>query len=195
MSLFSQEILMKISFFQTRTGNTFLSISCFETRTRNRKSFLKVEREKIKLILTGIPGNWNSRHSLSQASTKPLYFHDSSNFLLVPHLCGPNFKVSFWYPAISTIPPPHHHHYHFNHNKHIWYVGSVFDIWSSVFDILDGLFSFGNVVFRRSVYDAFGILNDVFGILDGVKLHGNVFSKTLPKHRIIEEKVRWCFRF
>ena len=55
---------------------------------------------------------------------------------------------------------------------------------------MDGLFSFGNVVFRRSVYDAFGILNDVFGILDGVKLHGNVFSKTLPKHRIIEEKVR-----
>ena len=46
---------MKISFF-----------SCFETRTRNRKWYLKVEREKIKLILTGIPGNGNSHHSLPQ---------------------------------------------------------------------------------------------------------------------------------
>ena len=51
--------------FRDENGNTFLSISCFETRTRSRKWILKVEREKIKLILTGIPGNGNSRHSLA----------------------------------------------------------------------------------------------------------------------------------
>ena len=68
---------MKISFFETRTRNSFFqsrasrrereflfSISCFETRTRNRKSFLMVEREKIKLILTRIPGIENSRYAL-----------------------------------------------------------------------------------------------------------------------------------
>ena len=42
-------------FFRDENGNTFLSISCIETRTRNRKWFLKVQREKIKLILTEIP--------------------------------------------------------------------------------------------------------------------------------------------
>ena len=50
--------------FSRREREFFLSISCFETRTRNRNSFLEVEREKMKLILTGIPGNGNSRHSL-----------------------------------------------------------------------------------------------------------------------------------
>ena len=50
--------------FRDENENIFLSISCFETRTRNRNSFLEVEREKMKLILTGIPGNGNSRHSL-----------------------------------------------------------------------------------------------------------------------------------
>ena len=68
---------MKISFFETRTRNSFFqsrasrrereflfSISCFETRTRNRKSFLMVEREKIRLILTRIPGIENSRYAL-----------------------------------------------------------------------------------------------------------------------------------
>ena len=67
---------MKISFFETRTRNSFFqsrasrrereflfSISCFETRTRNRKSFLMVEREKIKLILTRIPGIENPPNS------------------------------------------------------------------------------------------------------------------------------------
>ena len=48
--------------------NFLFSISCFETRTRNRKSFLMVEREKIKLILTRIPGIENSRYALSQVS-------------------------------------------------------------------------------------------------------------------------------
>ena len=43
--------------FWDENGNTLLSISCFKTRTRNRKWFVKVEREQIKLILTGIPGN------------------------------------------------------------------------------------------------------------------------------------------
>ena len=47
------ETRTRISFFQSRAS-----------RTRNRNSFLEVEREKIKLILTGIPGNGNSRHSL-----------------------------------------------------------------------------------------------------------------------------------
>ena len=68
---------MKISFFETRTRNSFFqsrasrrerkfpfSILCFETRTRNRKSFLMVKREKIKLILTRIPGIENSRYAL-----------------------------------------------------------------------------------------------------------------------------------
>ena len=43
--IFSQEILMKISRWEQEY---FLSISCFKTRTRNRKWFLKVEREKMK---------------------------------------------------------------------------------------------------------------------------------------------------
>ena len=59
--------------FRDENGNSFLSISCFETRTRNRKWFLKVEREKIKLILTGIPGNGNSRHSLLWDISKFFY--------------------------------------------------------------------------------------------------------------------------
>ena len=63
-------------FYQSRVSRRereyFLSISCFETRTRNRKWFLKVEREKIKLILTGIPGNGNSRHSLLKTHPKVL---------------------------------------------------------------------------------------------------------------------------
>ena len=37
--------------------NVFFSIPCFETRSRNRKWFLMVEREKIKLHLTRIPGS------------------------------------------------------------------------------------------------------------------------------------------
>ena len=56
------------SHFRDENGNTFLSISCFERRTRNRKWFLKVEREKFKMILTVILGNGNSRHSLASAS-------------------------------------------------------------------------------------------------------------------------------
>ena len=43
--IFSQEILMKISRWEQEY---FLSISCFKTRTRNRKWFLKVEQEKMK---------------------------------------------------------------------------------------------------------------------------------------------------
>ena len=35
-----------------RDENFFLSISCFKTRTRNRKLFLNVEQTNIKLILT-----------------------------------------------------------------------------------------------------------------------------------------------
>ena len=50
--------------FRDENGNTVLSISCFETRMRNRISFLGVEREKMKLIFTGISRNGNSRHSL-----------------------------------------------------------------------------------------------------------------------------------
>ena len=41
----------------------------------------------------------------------------------------------------------------------------------SVFDILNGVFCFCDVVFRGWV-GAFGILNDVFGMLDGVKFNG-----------------------
>ena len=59
--------------FRDKNGNTFLSISCLQTRTRNRKWFLKVEREQIRLILTGIPGNGNSRHSLVSSKEK-LFF-------------------------------------------------------------------------------------------------------------------------
>ena len=62
--LFFSRNLNENLIFRDENGNSFLSISCFETRTRNRKWFLRVEREKIKLILTGIPGNGNSRHSL-----------------------------------------------------------------------------------------------------------------------------------
>ena len=43
---------------------------------------------------------------------------------------------------------------------------SVFGVWGSVFDILNGAFSFWNIVFRRWV------LVGEFGILDVVKLHG-----------------------
>ena len=43
----------------------FLSISYFETRMRIRKLFVKVEREKIELILTWIFENQNSGHFLS----------------------------------------------------------------------------------------------------------------------------------
>ena len=77
---------MKISFFETRTRNSFFqsrasrrereflfSISCFETRTRNRKSFLMVEREKIKLILTRIPGIENSRYALLGTRLRKLF--------------------------------------------------------------------------------------------------------------------------
>ena len=86
---------MKISFFETRTRNSFFqsrasrrereflfSISCFETKTRNRKSFLMVEREKIKLILTRIPGIENSRYAL----TGTLLTAPSSHFYRLHHL-------------------------------------------------------------------------------------------------------------
>ena len=61
----NEKFFLSISCFETRTRISF-SISCFETRTRNRKSFLRVEREKIKLILMRIPGSsilvelWNT---------------------------------------------------------------------------------------------------------------------------------------
>jgi len=74
---FSREIWIKISFFETRTGiffqhlvsrdengNFFILISCFEKETRIWKSFLKVEREKMNLILTRIPEIENSRYAL-----------------------------------------------------------------------------------------------------------------------------------
>ena len=67
--------------FRDENGNSFLSISCFETRTRNRKWFLKVEREKIKLILTGIPGNGNSRHSLLLRNAKKRLISLSSHII------------------------------------------------------------------------------------------------------------------
>ena len=55
-SFFSRSLNENLIFWD-ENGNTLLSISCFKTRTRNRKWFLKVQRERIKLILTGIPGN------------------------------------------------------------------------------------------------------------------------------------------
>ena len=55
--------------FRDENKNIFLSISCFETRTRNRNAFLEVEREKMKLIITGIPGYGNFRHSLDCIAT------------------------------------------------------------------------------------------------------------------------------
>ena len=77
--LFSREIWIKISFFETRTGiffqhlvsrdengNFFILISCFEKETRIWKSLLKVEREKMNLILTRIPEIENSRYALLQ---------------------------------------------------------------------------------------------------------------------------------
>ena len=83
---FSREIWIKISFFETRTGiffqhlvsrdengNFFILISCFEKETRIWKSFLKVEREKINLILTRIPEIENSRYALPQPQLKPLH--------------------------------------------------------------------------------------------------------------------------
>ena len=72
------------SCFETRTGIFFLSNLCFETRTRNRKLFLKVEQEKIKLILTGIPGNGNSRHSLVSVAK----CCRSDGYILVTKLVG-----------------------------------------------------------------------------------------------------------
>ena len=64
MNFFSRN-LNENFIFRDENGNTFLSISCFETR--NRKWFLKVEWEKMKLILMGIPGNENSHHPLSHS--------------------------------------------------------------------------------------------------------------------------------
>ena len=46
--------------------NIFLSISYFETRTRNRKWILKVEREKIKLILNSTPTHPPAPWTVSQ---------------------------------------------------------------------------------------------------------------------------------
>ena len=81
---FSREIWIKISFFETRTGiffqhlvsrdengNFFILISCFEKETRIWKSFLKVEREKMNLILTRIPEIENSRYALKQNWSYP----------------------------------------------------------------------------------------------------------------------------
>ena len=47
-------------FFYEKNENSLLTILCFETRTRNRKWFLKVERDKMKLILMGVSKNENS---------------------------------------------------------------------------------------------------------------------------------------
>ena len=86
---FSREIWIKISFFETRTGiffqhlvsrdengNFFILISCFEKETRIWKSFLKVEREKMNLILTRIPEIENSRYALSQSWTNMVNIRD-----------------------------------------------------------------------------------------------------------------------
>ena len=43
-----------VKIFEIRTS-IILSISCFETRTRNRELFVEVEQEKMKVILTRIP--------------------------------------------------------------------------------------------------------------------------------------------
>ena len=64
MSVFFSRNLNGNLIFRDENGNIILSFSCFETRTRNRKLFLKVEQEKMKLIFAGIPGNKNSRHCL-----------------------------------------------------------------------------------------------------------------------------------
>ena len=63
MSFFSRNVYDFFCFFRRereyfsfnlviRDENFFLSISCFKTRTRNRKLFLNVEQTNIKLILT-----------------------------------------------------------------------------------------------------------------------------------------------
>ena len=62
-----REYFFMILVFRDKNGNTFLSFSCFETRAGNRKLFLKVEWEKMKMIHMGIPGNENFRHPLSHS--------------------------------------------------------------------------------------------------------------------------------
>ena len=76
---FNPETRMRISPIQSRTSrrdeNFWHSISGFKTRSkknsfrfettsRNRNTFLMVEREKLKLILTKIPGIENSHWAL-----------------------------------------------------------------------------------------------------------------------------------
>ena len=101
--LFSREIWIKISFFETRTGiffqhlvsrdengNFFILISCFEKETRIWKSFLKVEREKMNLILTRIPEIENSRYALVWVCLDGLW-----GCLMVP----------LWFLRLSGVEP------------------------------------------------------------------------------------------
>jgi len=64
-------------------GNFFILISCFEKDTRIWKSFLKVEREKINLILTRIPEIENSRYALRLSYVREHIGHCFFLFLYV----------------------------------------------------------------------------------------------------------------
>ena len=59
-----REFLSFSLMLRDRKDNIFISVSCFETGTRNWKWILKVDREKIKLNFTGILRSENSRHAL-----------------------------------------------------------------------------------------------------------------------------------
>ena len=103
---FYWEIRMKIPFFETRTRNSFFqsralrrereflySISCFETR--NRKSFFMVEREKIKLILTRIPGIENSRYALVRGNPAFLWRTYFAWHLLRDTFCVTDGRIGY----------------------------------------------------------------------------------------------------
>ena len=67
-------------------------------RTRNRKWFLKAEREQTKLILMGIPGNGNSRHSLPSHWCE----NDWANPQPPTTHVKPLTDISSWSPSLLT---------------------------------------------------------------------------------------------
>ena len=93
--------------------NINLSILCFETRTRNRKSFLMVERDKNRLILTRIPEIENSRYALKDIDSichrsmpRMNLIWDGPTGKLVPFSYGPTWD---WTRVNTSFKLETHH--------------------------------------------------------------------------------------